>query len=135
MLRRPILGAVVSLVLVLLALILFTARYVSRAQPSSTPRADYEAALWVAATDSLWKLATVADHVGNRSAEVSVHVTIDTTPPAITLTTPADGTLTPQVQQTFVGQLSEAARLTLNGQSVSVQADLTFLHGPLTLVE
>lgn len=79
--------------------------------------------------------ATIADLAGNASEPAQVRFTVDTIAPAITLETPRDGTLTNQPQQTFVGQLSEAASLTLNGQPVSVGQDRTFSHGPLTLVE
>ncbi len=85
--------------------------------------------------DGLHRLeASVRDQAGNL-AQAASQFTIDTIPPQITLTGPLDGTLTNQAQQTFLGYLSETARLTLNGQGVSVRSDNTFSHGPLSLTE
>jgi hypothetical protein len=79
--------------------------------------------------------ATVQDYAGNPAEAADVRVTIDTTPPVITLTSPADGTTTNQVLQPFVGSLSELATLTLNGVAVQVGSNRAFQHGPVTLQE
>jgi len=79
--------------------------------------------------------ATVVDYADNISPPATVSFSVDTIPPAITLDAPRHGTLTNQAQQTFVGRLSEAARLTLNDEQVSVGAQNAFSHGPLVLHE
>jgi RHS repeat-associated protein len=78
--------------------------------------------------------ATVKDYAGNPSQPAAVAFTIDTIAPAITLTQPANGLVTNQPSQTFVGALSEPATLTLNGTAVAVQSDLSFSQ-PVQLVE
>ncbi|MBI2877240.1 MAG: hypothetical protein HYY20_10190 [Candidatus Tectomicrobia bacterium] len=79
--------------------------------------------------------ATLQDYAGNSAQPAEVHFTLDTIPPAILLTAPLDGTLTNQAAQLFVGQLSEAASLILNGEPVSLGTDYAFSHGPLLLQE
>ncbi|HEV8713074.1 MAG TPA: Ig-like domain-containing protein, partial [Candidatus Binatia bacterium] len=70
--------------------------------------------------------ATITDFAGNASLPATVSFTVDTLAPAITISTPLDGTLTNQANQHVVGRLSEMASLTLDGQAVSVGTDLTF---------
>ena len=60
--------------------------------------------------------------------------TPDVIAPVITITSPADGLFTNQAEQTITGTLSEAATLTVNGQPVTVQPDLTFSVS-VTLIE
>ena len=83
--------------------------------------------------------ASVADRAGNRSLEVTSRYTdapgTDIVPPVIQLQSPLSGTRTKDPAVTFVGRLSESATLTLNGVTVPVQTDLTFLRGPLALAE
>jgi RHS repeat-associated protein len=79
--------------------------------------------------------ATIQDYAGNTAEPATVTFTVDTIPPVITVTAPIDGTLTNQPLQTFVGSLSEAATLTLNGTGVHVGPNLAFSHGPLSLQE
>src|SRR5262245_4062953 len=79
--------------------------------------------------------ATVADYAGNISKPATVSFTVDTIPPRITLDAPRDGMLTNQAQQTFIGSLSEAGRLTLNGAPVSVGSNNAFSYGPVLLQE
>jgi RHS repeat-associated protein len=77
--------------------------------------------------------AAIRDYAGNMAEAPDVRITIDTMAPVIALTTPADGLVTHQAQQTFVGALSEAATLTLNGTAVAVGPDLAFTQGPVSL--
>lgn len=77
---------------------------------------------------------TATDIAGN-SSSTSVTVNIDKTPPVITVTDPADGTVTNDAEQVFVGFLSEAASLTLNGESVMVGPAYDFSHGPVALLQ
>jgi Bacterial Ig domain/Bacterial Ig-like domain/Glucodextranase, domain B len=79
--------------------------------------------------------ATIQDYAGNPAEASDVRVTIDTTPPVITLASPADGTTTNQVLQPFVGSLNELATLPLDGVVVQVGSNLVFQHGPVTLHE
>ena len=81
--------------------------------------------------------ATVRDGYGRQSPLLtrSFTVRLDFTPPAITLTSPADGALTTAGEVTPTGSLSELAELTLDGVAVAVQPDLSFAHGPVPLDE
>ncbi|MBI4334831.1 MAG: hypothetical protein HY673_26550 [Chloroflexi bacterium] len=78
---------------------------------------------------------TIQDYAGNFAKPVEVYFTIDTIPPAIILTAPIDGTLTRESVQLFVGSLSEAASLTLNGEAIFLGPSYEFSHGPLLLRE
>ncbi|MBI4454589.1 MAG: SMP-30/gluconolactonase/LRE family protein [Acidobacteria bacterium] len=77
----------------------------------------------------------VAEDLAGNVGSLIVRITVDTIPPAISLAVPRDGSLTNQPQQTFRGQLSEAASLILNGQAVSVATDLGFQHSLLVSAE
>jgi RHS repeat-associated protein len=79
--------------------------------------------------------ATVEDFTGNTSEAAETRVTIDTIPPVITLTSPPNGATTNQPQHSFVGSLSEPATLTLNGEEVRVEPNLSFSHGTVALQE
>ena len=79
--------------------------------------------------------ATIADFQGNTSEAAEIQITIDTTPPIITLTSPPNGSSTNQALHSFVGSLSESALLTLNGEEVRVESTLRFSHGPVSLQE
>ncbi len=79
--------------------------------------------------------ATIEDFTGNASEPAETRITVDTTPPVITLTSPSNGASTNQAQHAFVGSLSEPATLTLNGEEVRVESSLNFSHGPVLLHE
>jgi RHS repeat-associated protein len=78
---------------------------------------------------------------GQPSAKLAVWTTLPSfgqcspagQPPAITLTSPTDGTVTSAAQQVFTGFLDEPATLTVDGQGVGVAADLTFSSPPVPL--
>jgi RHS repeat-associated protein len=70
--------------------------------------------------------ATVRDFAHNSSHSATVSYTIDTIPPQVTVSQPADGALTNQRGLVVAGSLSEPAILTLNGASVTVLASLMF---------
>ena len=84
--------------------------------------------------------------VGIVSNEGSDDVTLltlpDTIPPEITVDFPVDGLLTNQTQLSVVGAISEAATLTINGETVPLSSGNTFSHtvslqegvNPLTLI-
>lgn len=78
--------------------------------------------------------ATVKDYADNTAQAATVTFTIDTIPPAITVTQPASGLVTNQPSQTFVGVLSEPATLTINGAAAAVNASLGFGQ-PVQLIE
>ena len=52
----------------------------------------------------------------------------------IEVTSPNDGLITNQAEQTITGNISRSGTLTINNDPVTVEADLTFSH-PVTLVE
>lgn len=83
--------------------------------------------------------ASIADRAGNRSqTATSRYATTsgaDILPPIIQLQSPTSGSRTKEPAVVFVGRLNEAATLTLNGGSVVVQPNLTFVHGPVPLDE
>jgi len=80
-------------------------------------------------TDGVWDIsATVKDYMGNVSEAEAFNLTIDTVPPVITVSSPIEGLLTNNSEQTVVGSLSEAATLTINDTSVSPSANNGFSH-------
>ena len=79
--------------------------------------------------------AIIADYSGNRSEPAGIDVVIDTIAPTITLLAPADGSIINSTSLMIEGQLSEAATLTINGQSVPIGIHHEFAFGPITLVE
>ncbi len=78
--------------------------------------------------------ATVKDYAGNTSQAATATFTIDTIPPAITLSQPTSGLVTNQPAQTFAGALNEPATLTINGAAAAVSASLGFSQ-PVQLIE
>lgn len=79
--------------------------------------------------------ATIEDLAGNVSEPADVSFTVDVTPPVITITTPGDDAHTNQSSITVNGALNESATLSVNGETVAVNADQTFSHGPIPLTE
>ena len=65
----------------------------------------------------------------------SYAVNYDNVAPVISLTTPTDGLLTNQYAITFAGSLSEPATLTIGGNTVALDANNAFSHGPVYLSE
>jgi RHS repeat-associated protein len=83
--------------------------------------------------------ATVKDYAGNTSQPATVAFTIDTLPPTVTISSPANGSLTNQRQLTVAGSVSEPATLTLNGAPVvasnlAFAQSITFQEGPNPIV-
>lgn len=81
---------------------------------------------------------TVQDNDGNTSVPASVSFTVDTVPPVLNLTSPADGLITATPAQTIAGMTNDATSspvavtITLNGTdqgAVSVGADGSFSKG------
>jgi len=68
------------------------------------------------------------------SPSPTLTVTLDSVPPAITLTTPDNGSSI-NAYPLFTGTLSEASTLSIAGQGVTVASDNSFSHGPVALVE
>lgn len=62
------------------------------------------------------KATDTAGNVGG----LTLHLSLDSILPQITIDSPVDGLLTNRSFQTAAGRLSEAATLTLNGQSIAV---------------
>ncbi len=83
--------------------------------------------------------ATIRDRAGNVSAPAQVRFTtdpnVDITAPVIQLAVPQNGAVVRQPRQFFRGTVSEPATLTLNGSPVTLAADNSFNHGPVSLVE
>ncbi|MEO5371598.1 MAG: hypothetical protein H7833_16130 [Magnetococcus sp. DMHC-1] len=68
--------------------------------------------------------AQIKDVAGNLSKTAQSAFTIDTVPPKIQITAPADGTLTNKSTQTLRAALNEFATVTLNDRPVSLGANL-----------
>jgi hypothetical protein len=64
---------------------------------------------------------------------VQIELTIDTTPPAITVNSPADGSFTNNPAIPISGSVSEAGTLTIDGQPVSLDSSNLFTYVPLLL--
>jgi RHS repeat-associated protein len=79
--------------------------------------------------------ATVRDRAGNLSSPAEIRFSIDTTPPAITLTSPAAGAIVEEPELSFEGTVSEPADLRLDGATLPIAADGSFVHGPVLLPE
>ena len=80
--------------------------------------------------------ATLQDYAGNTTEADEVHLTVDTIPPVITLTSPVDGTSTNQSSQASVGSLSEAGHVDPErGGRHMWPPNLSFTHGPVSLQE
>jgi len=78
--------------------------------------------------------AQATDAHGRLSNTLAGHFTVDTIPPAVTVTSPQSGLLTNQPGQTIEGTVSEPAGLLINSQIVQSTADGRFSHA-ITLQE
>ena len=76
----------------------------------------------------------VATDTFNNTGTQTLTLTLDTTPPVITISKPTNNSVTSQVAQTLTGTLSESASLTINDQTVTVAADNSFTYSA-TLTE
>lgn len=65
----------------------------------------------------------------------SYQVVRDVDAPVITLVSPVDGAVTNQYAVSFTGSLSEPATLTIGGNTVALDANNAFSHGPVYLAE
>jgi|GEM_PF-614797 len=65
---------------------------------------------------------------GEDSDPVALSVTVDTVAPELIVTLPSDNTVTNQTPTQIIGQLNEAAVLTINGDAVLVSANGIFEH-------
>jgi hypothetical protein len=81
---------------------------------------------------------TAVDKAGN-TASVSAMVKLDATPPAVSITSPTDGSVVSSDTITLTGSASDTlsgiATITCNGQPITLLSDNTFSNGPYTLVE
>lgn len=72
----------------------------------------------------------VSDHDSNAATEVVTSFTVDTVPPALTITSPADGLITNKESLTVSGTTNDATStpvtVTVNGTPVTVQANGSF---------
>lgn len=72
----------------------------------------------------------VSDHDGNAATEVVTSFTVDTVPPALTITSPADGLITNEESLTVSGTTNDATStpvtVTVNGTPVTVQTNGSF---------
>jgi RHS repeat-associated protein len=80
-------------------------------------------------------ITLTASDTATNASQTQLTVTSDTIAPVINVTTPVNGSSTNQTAQLVTGSLSEAATLLINGQAVTVNPDLSFSFGPITLVE
>jgi hypothetical protein len=97
----------------------------------------------VAASGSHTLLASVLDLAGNRgSATLAIRVTLDVLPPAIAITSPADGTVTRNSTMTIAGTATDdgqVAGVTVNGQNVTLAGgafatSVALVEGPNRIV-
>ena len=81
---------------------------------------------------------TTTDRAGNTAAALAT-ASLDTTAPALTITSPANNAVVSAETMTITGTLSDAlsgvAGVTCAGQPITVQPDHTFSYGPLPLVD
>ena len=72
----------------------------------------------------------VSDHDGNEATEVVTSFTVDTVPPALTITSPADGFITNEESLTVSGTTNDVTStpvtVTVNGTPVTVQSNGSF---------
>ena len=72
----------------------------------------------------------VSDHDGNAATEVVTSFTVDTVPPALTITSPADGLITNKESLTVSGTTNDVTStpvtVTVNGTPVTVQSNGSF---------
>ena len=72
----------------------------------------------------------VSDHDGNAATEVVTSFTVDTVPPALTITSPADGLITNKPSLTVSGTTNDVTStpvtVTVNGTPVTVQTNGSF---------
>ena len=72
----------------------------------------------------------VSDHDGNAATEVVISFTVDTVPPALTITSPADGFITNKESLTVSGTTNDVTStpvtVTVNGAPVTVQSNGSF---------
>lgn len=72
----------------------------------------------------------VSDHDGNAATEVVTSFTVDTVPPALTITSPADGLITNKESLTVSGTTNDVTStpvtVTVNGTPVTVQTNGSF---------
>jgi len=91
--------------------------------------------LMQALTDGLWDFtATVKDYISNVSTPIQFFITVDTVIPVITITTPQDGLLTSNPQQTIQGQVSETAIVSVNNIETPLSLNNNF-SSSVTLTE
>jgi len=81
--------------------------------------------------------ARVVDGEGGSDTQSFTIIVInpDVTAPIVTFTNPLNNSATNQSQQIITGFLSEAASLSIDNQSVTLNADNSFSFGPITLAE
>lgn len=72
----------------------------------------------------------VSDHDGNAATEIVTSFTVDTVPPALTITSPADGLITNKGSLTVSGTTNDVTStpvtVTVNGTPVTVQSNGSF---------
>lgn len=72
----------------------------------------------------------VSDHDGNAATEIVTSFTVDTVPPALTITSPADGLITNKESLTVSGTTNDVTStpvtVTVNGAPVTVQTNGSF---------
>ena len=94
--------------------------------------------LWTSEGASQQIAGTTTDRAGNTAVALAT-ASVDTTPPVLTITSPANDAVVSTPTLTITGTLSDAlsgvAGVTLAGQAITIQPDNTFSHGPLPLVE
>lgn len=78
--------------------------------------------------------AEVKDYAGNASEKTQIYVRVDTYPPVINVSAPAQDFYTNKADVAITGTISEPATVTLAGKSVTLGPQNTFNY-PATLIE
>lgn len=78
--------------------------------------------------------SSVADYAGNRAQSAPVTFTVDTLPPIFTISHPADGLWTNNVDLSVSGNVSEPAQVSINGVVTEIDAQFRF-NKTLALLE
>lgn len=115
--------------------IIFTANGVVIAFTCSTEADTAECMPNLPFADGVFDLAvTVANTSGEISAPAEVKITIDATPPVISILSPENGFLTNNTTLQIAGGISEPSSMAIDGDPVEIE-DNQFSYGPVTLAE
>ncbi len=100
-----------------------------------TVAVDQTFATDVSLTEGANSLSLIATDDAGNIASVDINVTLDTTPPEITVGTPLDGSVLNTAAILVGGAINEPGTVTVNGNAAIVDGDNNFQQGPIILSE